>query len=94
MGHLSPRIVSGGDDSLILNILKLLERYEPMRHETLVQILSTQGITGDVGAALIRLLKHGMIAKGHEQSGLTTFENYQITGKGRMAVRQTEEAMA
>jgi hypothetical protein len=92
--HTLIELVSGGEDELVLTILKTLQRYEPMRYESLKQFIGAQGLIGDIEAALIRLLKHSMISKGHEQSGSAIFENYVITGKGRMAIRQAEEAVA
>ena len=83
--------VSGEDSELVVEILKLLERYEPITRQGIDQFVKAKGnMSGDIDAALIRLLESSMILEGHEQHGSVSYQNYRITMKGKMALRQSE----
>ena len=83
--------VSGEESELVIEILKLLERYEPITRQGIDQFVKAKGnVSGDIDAALIRLMESSMILEGHEQHGSVSYQNYRITMKGKMALRQSE----
>ena len=82
--------VGGGDQSLALMILKLLQRYEPLTQEAVQRFISTSGYEGDpdIEGILARLEHSSMILRGHEIHGGVSYANYRMTMKGNMTLRQ------
>jgi hypothetical protein len=84
--------VSAGSTNLAIQVLKLLERYEPLTEEAVRRFIVSSGADSnpDVEAILARLEHASMILKGHEIHSGISYTNYRITMKGSMALRQTE----
>ena len=83
--------VSRGNSELIIEILKILKRYEPVSREGIERFLKAKGIEGDVDSALIRLEEAAMIIGSQDSIGTTSYQNYRINMKGRTALRQSLE---
>jgi hypothetical protein len=83
--------VSRGNSELIIEILKILKRYEPVSREGIERFLKAKGIEGDVDSALIRLEEAAMIIGSQDSIGSTSYQNYRINMKGRTALRQSLE---
>ena len=83
--------VSRGNSELIIEILKILKRYEPVSREGIERFLKAKGIEGDVDSALIRLEEAAMIIGSQDSIGSTSYQNYRINMKGRTALKQALE---
>ncbi|MHA1949868.1 MAG: hypothetical protein ACW99G_00995 [Candidatus Thorarchaeota archaeon] len=84
--------VGGKDSDSTRDVLKLLQRYEPLTEEAVRRFLAASGGPDvDVEAILARLENSSMILRGHEQHAGISYKNYRITMKGSMALRQSEE---
>ncbi|MHA2433498.1 MAG: hypothetical protein ACXADO_09750 [Candidatus Thorarchaeota archaeon] len=81
--------VSGRNKVLAIQVLKLLERYEPLTEEAVRRFISTSGDSGeDVQTILIQLEEASMILRGHEVHSGVKYANFRMTLKGSMALRQ------
>ena len=83
--------VSRGNSELIIEILKILKRYEPVSHEGIERFLKAKGVEGDVDSALVRLEDAAMIIGSQDSLGSVSYQNYRINMKGRTALRQALE---
>ncbi|MHA1770724.1 MAG: hypothetical protein ACTSYL_08770 [Candidatus Thorarchaeota archaeon] len=84
--------VAGRDHSLALEVLRLLERYEPLTTGAIQRFLrSTQGDDVDVEGVLSRLERASMVLRGHEVHGNVSYINFRLTMKGAMALKQAEQ---
>jgi hypothetical protein len=88
VGDTMIELVSKGDQELVLEVLKILKRYEPASQEGIAQFIKATGYTGDVEGAIIRLVDSGMIVECHSTRGSTTYAEYRITMKGKHALDQ------
>lgn len=80
---------------IAVRILELLNRYSPLTEKALQSFLTREGIsTADMTQILFRLERASLILKGHETHSGVDYGNYRLTLKGRMALRQFEEAAA
>jgi len=81
--------VAGRDGDLAKDVLKLLERYEPLTEEAVRKFIQAAGVNdADVEGVLIRLRESGMILEGHENHSGVSYKNYRLTMKGTMTLRQ------
>jgi hypothetical protein len=85
--------VAGGQRETAVNMLRLLERYEPLTEEAMRKFLLSGDGNGDpdISGVLARLENAGMILRGHEVHGAVSYTNYRITMKGSMALRQVAQ---
>ncbi|MCF2136496.1 MAG: hypothetical protein K9W43_04565 [Candidatus Thorarchaeota archaeon] len=84
--------VAGRDHALALEVLRLLERYEPLTTGAIQRFLrSTQGEDVDIEGVLSRLERASMVLRGHEVHGNVSYINFRLTMKGAMALKQAEQ---
>ena len=82
--------VAGADWLHAIEILRLLERYEPLTVGAIQKFLSSLGEEVDVESIISRLERANMILKGHEVHGSVSYINYRLTMKGTLALKQAE----
>ncbi|UCE10429.1 MAG: hypothetical protein JSW61_00460 [Candidatus Thorarchaeota archaeon] len=81
--------VSGRNTKLAVQVLQLLERYEPLTEEAARRFISSSGDSEeDVQTVLIQLEEASMILRGHEVHSGVKYANFRMTLKGAMALRQ------
>ncbi len=86
--------VAGDEAPVAIEIMRLLERYEPLTVGAIQRFVSSSlGTSVNVEGVLTRLERANMILRGHEVHGNVSYMNYRLTMKGTMALRQvtTEE---
>ncbi len=91
-GIISPTSMS--EDTLVIKILRLIQRYEPLTEEAIRRFIQTSGEDGDVEGILIQLKEASLILEGHESHSGVSYKNYRLTMKGSMALRQADKEVA
>ena len=88
-------MVSGGNRELVMAVLKMIEQYEPVSRESIDWFLKARSmVSEDTEGIITRLEQASIILRGHEKHGSTTYQNWRLTLKGKMAIKQVEGAMA
>ncbi|MFW9796786.1 MAG: hypothetical protein ACFFE2_07095 [Candidatus Thorarchaeota archaeon] len=86
-------MVAAGNTYLAIQVLKLLERYEPLTEEAVRRFIIANDTEKDpdIEGILARLEHASMILRGHESHSGVAYSNFRITMKGSMALRQAQE---
>ncbi|NWF94608.1 MAG: hypothetical protein HXY34_00525 [Candidatus Thorarchaeota archaeon] len=86
--------VAGRDTGLAVQVLRLLERYQPLTEQAMVRFMATSSpelAHADVQGMLVRLSDSSLVLKGSEHHSGVAYTNYRLTMKGSMALRQVSQ---